>query len=206
MASGQLDRSADEAGSARRPERIPDVFISHKREERQRCIAIRNKLVALKLDVWFDAQVEPGTSFDEEIERAVRAARAVVVLWSPLAVQSDWVRGEAMVGQEREVLCAAFIEVARLPVAFKTIQTADLTTRDFADDDEQWLSVLRRIGDLVGRPGLADYSAILASPTADRFAEWARRWSTDPLAVEPSGARKAANDVRRDALPAVGVA
>ncbi len=58
-------------------------------------LAIARKLEELKLKVWFDAELRSGTSFDTEIDRQVRAAKCVLVCWSPGAVASDWVRGEA---------------------------------------------------------------------------------------------------------------
>ncbi|MGH6696791.1 toll/interleukin-1 receptor domain-containing protein [Sphingopyxis sp.] len=74
---------------------MTDVFISYKREERGRCVAIYNALIDLKLSVWFDAHIEPGTDFDREIEREVRGAGTVLVLWSALAADSDWIRRRA---------------------------------------------------------------------------------------------------------------
>ena len=79
---------------------MTDVFISYKREERARCVAIYNALVDLKLSVWFDAHIEPGTDFDREIEREVRSAASVLVLWSERAADSDWIRAEARSGRQ----------------------------------------------------------------------------------------------------------
>jgi hypothetical protein len=57
---------------------VVDVFISYKREERARCQRVRDKLRALELDVWFDADLSPDKTFREQIEEAVGAARAVL--------------------------------------------------------------------------------------------------------------------------------
>ena len=68
---------------------MTDVFISDKREDRARCVAIADALRALGPDVWVDARLESGVSFDAEIESRIHAAKAVLVLWSPLAAQSS---------------------------------------------------------------------------------------------------------------------
>ena len=55
-----------------------DVFISCKREERARWEWIAKKLKALNLDVWFDARLPSGKSFDREIESTMKKAKAVL--------------------------------------------------------------------------------------------------------------------------------
>ncbi len=148
-----------------------DVFISYKREERARCERIHEKLTALGLDVWFDVRLTAGKRFDREIEAAVKSAKAVVVLWSPASVESDWVREEAGVGKARGVLAAIRIAPCDLPFGFGTTHVEDIHEEEFADDLPAWLKILDRIGDLVGRSALADNSraAPQASPrTAPR--------------------------------------
>lgn len=160
---------------------MPDVFISYKREERPRCLEIHDRLAALKLDVWFDARLDPGTRFDDEIEAAVRSAKVVLVLWSREAARSEWIRNEATIGKARKVLSSAYIQPTELPIAFLGTQTEDLSLEHFPDDWPGWLSTLRRIGSLVGRPGLEPYSRLLARPDAQGFRRWAERWPDDAL-------------------------
>ena len=158
-----------------------DVFISYKREERARCERVREKLEALDLDVWFDVRLTAGKTFDREIEAAVKGAKVVVVLWSPASVESEWVREEAGVGKARDVLAAIRITPCDLPFGFGTTHVEDIHEAEFADDHPAWLKILGRIGDLVGRPALADYSRAVgqASSLMHRFVD---RHPTDPLA------------------------
>ena len=137
---------------------VVDVFISYKREERGRCERIHEKLTALDLDVWFDVRLTAGKNFDREIEAAVKSAKAVVVLWSPASVESDWVREEAGVGKARGVLAAIRIAPCDLPFGFGSTHVEDIYEEEFADDHPAWLKILDRIGDLVGRSTLPDYS------------------------------------------------
>ena len=135
-----------------------DVFISYKREERGRCERIYDKLHALGLDVWFDVRLTAGKSFDREIETAVKSAKAVVVLWSPASVESEWVREEAAVGKARDVLAAIRIAPCDLPFGFGTTHVEDIHEADFAEDHPGWLKILDRVGSLTGRPDVADYA------------------------------------------------
>ena len=62
------------------------------------------------LKVWWDAVLHSGETFDEVIERNLRAAKAVVVLWSPQSVISRWVRAEATQADRANKLVPVIIE------------------------------------------------------------------------------------------------
>ncbi len=199
---------------------MADVFISYKREERARCERIHRKLVALGLDVWFDTNLTTGKNFELEIEQVVTRAKSVVVLWSPASTQSEWVREEARLGKQRDVLVAIQISPCELPFGFGSTHFESLAAEDFADDHPSWLKVLRRIGQLTGRPGLADFSQARGraagllracaqshphDPLAERFRGLAEQMTADdetellaPRFV-PTGAAHPANlDATRD--------
>jgi len=162
---------------------VADVFISYKREERTRCERIATKLRGLGLDVWFDAKLEAGKNFDREIESAVARSKAVLVLWSPSAVDSQWVRNEAGYGLKNEKLVAARLHPCDPPLAFSAVHFEDLLNPAFQDDDPSWLRLLERISTLVGRPSIVSYSQALAK-AAIPLEEWARENAADPLAVQ----------------------
>ncbi|MDO9368835.1 MAG: TIR domain-containing protein [Sphingopyxis sp.] len=160
---------------------MTDVFISYKREERGRCVAIYNALVDLSLSVWFDAHIEPGTDFDREIEREVRRAKAVLVLWSERAADSDWIRAEARTGRQSERLVAARLDDCLPPLEFASVQAVDLFDRRDFQSGEGWRQIVARIGRLVGRPGLGDYVRCEQDADAGRWRGWIAANSDDPL-------------------------
>lgn len=160
---------------------MTDVFISYKREERTRCAAIYNALVDLKLAVWFDAHIEPGTDFDREIEREVRSAKAVLVLWSALAADSDWIRAEARTGRQTERLVAARLDDCLPPLEFASVQAVDLFDAPDFQSGEGWRQIVTRIGRLVGRPGLGDYVRCEQDADAGRWRGWIAANPADPL-------------------------
>ncbi|NJM35994.1 MAG: toll/interleukin-1 receptor domain-containing protein [Rhodomicrobium sp.] len=45
--------------------------------------------------VWWDTSLLPGDSFTEVILNRIDSSRVVIVLWSPAAGQSAWVKTEA---------------------------------------------------------------------------------------------------------------
>jgi hypothetical protein len=158
----------------------PDVFISYKRDERSEVLAIARRLEALKLRVWFDAEMRSGTTFDSEIDRQVRSARAVLVCWSPGAVESDWVRGEATIGRQRNVLAAAMLKPCDLPTPFNLVHAEDLTG-GIGPQNPEWLRLVERLGALVGRPGLAAYEELESAGDRNRYAAWIAAHAADPL-------------------------
>ena len=72
-----------------------DIFLSYSREDRAAVRHIAESFEAEGLDVWWDAALKSGQTFDEVIEQRLKEAKAVVVLWSPRSVTSRWVRAEA---------------------------------------------------------------------------------------------------------------
>ena len=67
---------------------MADVFISYAREDAASARRFARGFESSGLSVWWDDALRSGEAFDESIERALREASAVVVLWSPNSVAS----------------------------------------------------------------------------------------------------------------------
>jgi hypothetical protein len=104
----------------------PDIFISYSREERQAARHFAECFAQEGFAVWWDAALRSGETFDEVIERELRAAKAVVVLWSPRSVASRWVRAEATLADRANKLVPVIIESCSLPIIFELTQAANL--------------------------------------------------------------------------------
>ncbi len=163
---------------------MADIFISYSRTDRDRCTAIRGALEALKVDVWSDAGISAGSSFDREIEREIDAAKALLVLWSAESVESDWVRNEARTGKERDRLIAVQLDECQLPLEFRSVQAQLMPEQAEGTDDAVWLGILERIGALLDRPGLAEFERLKADAGVDEWKAWLSRYGSDPLAAD----------------------
>src|SRR5262245_53568807 len=162
---------------------MADLFISYKREERDAVQIIADTLGDLKVDVWFDRRLTVGGSFDEEIARALRDAKAVLTCWTPAAIASEWVRAEASMAREGDRLVACFLQPTALIPPFNLTHAEDLSAWAGQRDDPAWLKVLDRIGELVGRTGLSTYGAVMRpGATAQELKAWASANGDDPLA------------------------
>lgn len=162
---------------------MDEVFISYKREEREAITTMVERLRALRVEVWFDAQLQHRSGFDEEIAEHLSAARCVVVCWTPAAIASEWVRGEAALAHGDGKLVACFLEPTRLLPPFNLQQTEDLMRWAGQDDDPGWIRLLAAIGEKLDRPGLASATAAMApGAPVQALKQWLKTYGDDPLA------------------------
>jgi hypothetical protein len=154
-----------------------DIFISYSREERPAARHFAESFAREGFSVWWDAVLRSGQTFDEEIERALRAAKAVVVLWSPRSVSSRWVRAEATLADRGNKLVPVIIERCDLPIIFELTHAADLANWAGDTSDSRWqtlVSDLRRmVGDKeeVPKPAPAAKESIAPPPEVSSTAE-----------------------------------
>jgi adenylate cyclase len=106
--------------------RMADVFISYARADKARVAPLVAAIEAKGWSVWWDPEIAPGRQFDDEIDVALQAAKAVLVVWTPTSVVSRWVRGEARDAAERGILVPVRFDQARLPIDVRAIHTTDL--------------------------------------------------------------------------------
>ena len=129
----------------------PDIFLSYNREDAATAKRFAEAFAAEGLNVWWDAALRSGEAYDEVTEAALRAARAVVVLWSPRSVVSRWVRAEATLADRAKTLVPVTIEPCERPIMFELTQTAELEHWTGDAGDAAWQSFLKDVRGFVGR-------------------------------------------------------
>jgi hypothetical protein len=137
----------------------PDVFISYSREDRTTARRFAERFADAGYSVWWDAALHSGETFDEVIENALKAAKAVVVLWSPRSVASRWVRAEATLADRRNKLVPVIIEPCDRPIIFELTHTTDLSHWNGSTKDAAWASLIKDVQRLVKRAEQAEYNA-----------------------------------------------
>ena len=105
----------------------------------------------------------------------------MLVLWSQLAADSDWIRAEARTGRQNERLVAIRLDDCLPPLEFASVQAVDLFDRRDFQSGEGWRQIAARIGRLVGRPGLGDYIGCEQDADAGRWRGWIAANPDDPL-------------------------
>jgi TIR domain-containing protein/FHA domain-containing protein len=128
----------------------PDIFISYCRQDRPSARLFAESFAEEGFSVWWDAVMHSGETFDEVIERNLRASKAVVVLWSPRSVASRWVRAEATQADRANKLVPVIIEPCERPIIFELTHTADLPEWTGDRTDSSWQSLVNDLRRLVG--------------------------------------------------------
>ena len=128
---------------------MSDVFISYARSTAAQAQQIAETLRGLGYRVWRDDELPAHRSYAEVIEERLRAAKAVVVVWSAEAVRSEWVQSEADRARTEHKLVQLSVDGAPLPMPFDRIQCADLTGWSGEVNASGWKTVAASIADLM---------------------------------------------------------
>jgi hypothetical protein len=75
--------------------RLSDTFLSYNRDDQATARLFAEGFEHEGFSVWWDATLHSGEAYGQVTEKALREAKAVVVLWSKKSVDSRWVRAEA---------------------------------------------------------------------------------------------------------------
>ena len=150
----------------------PDIFISYCRQDRASARLFAEAFAEEGFSVWWDAVMQAGETFDEVIERNLRAAKSVLVIWSPRSVSSRWVRAEATQADRANKLVPVKIEACELPIIFELTHTADLVDWQGDRQDGNWQSLVADLRRLIGSAEEKDAAArAAAEPIADKPVE-----------------------------------
>jgi len=143
---------------------MSDVFISYARSTEREAKQIAEALRGLGYDVWRDDELPAHRDYSEVIEERLRAAKAVVVVWSAEAAKSQWVRAEADLAREAQTLVQLSLDGAPLPMPFNRIQCADLAGWAGDPGHPGWRKVANSVAELANANVPAGAATVAASP------------------------------------------
>ena len=129
---------------------MTDVFMSYASEDKERVALLVKVLESNGLSVWWDRNIQPGRSFSDVIEEALDKCRCVIVAWTPNAVRSRWVNAEAAEGARQEKLIPILLEETKIPLEFRRIHTAQLTSWKGDSNNEEIFRIIAAIRDVIG--------------------------------------------------------
>jgi adenylate cyclase len=131
---------------------MSQVFISYARSDEPRSVGVTDALRAAGYQVWRDDQLPAHRAYADVIDERLHAAKAVVVLWSPEAAKSQWVRAEADAARTAGTLVQATLDGTIPPLPFNQIQCADLSNWSGEREAPGWRKLMASVATLVGEP------------------------------------------------------
>ena len=102
------------------------IFLSYARDDVDAAKQLAEGISQAGHNVWWDRHLHAGSRFTNEIERALKDAKAIVVLWSEASVGSAWVQDEAAEGRDSGRLVPVAIGSAKPPLGFRQFHTISL--------------------------------------------------------------------------------
>lgn len=165
---------------------VTDVFLSYNREDQGRAKLFAEAFERQGFKVWWDVGLKAGEAYDQVTEKALREAKAVVVLWSKKSVDSRWVRAEATLADRNRTLVPCMIEACERPIMFELTQTADLTHWQGETTDRVWLGFVADVARFVGRQSTSASIAPALAPAAPMQASAMAAAKPGTRSVRPS--------------------
>ena len=124
---------------------MPKVFLSYSREDAAAAKQLAECIGRAGHQVWWDRQIEGGSRFTAEIDRELKNADAVVVIWSQASVESPWVQDEAAEGRDSGRLVPVMLGTDKPPLGFRQFQSVDFGSWDGEGDPPTLEALLRAI-------------------------------------------------------------
>jgi hypothetical protein len=138
---------------------MAEVFISYSQKDRALIAPISARLAELGVNVWFDREISAGEDYQKAIFAQLKKAGAVLVCWSPTATESQYVNSEATYSLGMKKYVPFKIASCELEPPFNIIHTDDLSEWKGAANDPNWIRLVERIAQLIGREAVAAVGA-----------------------------------------------
>jgi hypothetical protein len=159
-----------------------DVFISYRRRDLPIAELFVKKLQALGVSTYIDLLIPTGERFRSRIAAEIRAAKAVVFLWTLDANKHPWVLREGMLARDSGNLFPIRIAGAQPSKQLAGINFASIESMTASPRNIQFVSALDAVWKICGQPRVTgqpfsaedvadDFKVFLASTTEpDQFA------------------------------------
>jgi adenylate cyclase len=129
---------------------LAKVFLSYAREDVDIARQLAEWVGRAGHEVWWDRHIHGGTRFSSEIDRALKDAEAVVVIWSDASVDSAWVQDEATEGRDSGRLVPIRLGRSRPPLGFRQFHCIPLGNWDGSGEPEALTELLTAIAKASG--------------------------------------------------------
>ncbi len=126
------------------------VFLSYAREDTAAAKHLAVGIERAGHSVWWDHHIQGGSRFASEIDRELKNADVVAVLWSKTSVESAWVQDEAAEGRDSGRLVPTIMHGVKPPLGFRQFQSIDFGNWDGGDEPEALSDLVGAIAQMTG--------------------------------------------------------
>ena len=108
---------------------MADIFVSYAKTDRSLASKLVAMLEAEGWSVWWDTSLAAADLYRDEIMKQLASARAVITIWTPNSIRSDWVRAEAGTAKNEGKLIpvkTSDVAYADIPLPFGEMHTENL--------------------------------------------------------------------------------
>jgi adenylate cyclase len=170
---------------------MADVFVSYARPDEPQAKRVAEALRDAGFSVWRDDQLPAHRAYADVIQERLTASKAVIVLWSADAANSQWVRAEADVGRHARTLIQASLDDTIPPIPFNQIQCASLAGWNGDATSTGWCKLLESVAELTGRqpalgkePAQAPRQGICILPFANMSGDAEQEYFSDGISED----------------------
>jgi TIR domain len=156
---------------------VADIFLSYSREDAATASRLADRLGEMGWTVFWDQRIAAGASWDQVIERELRSSGCVVVLWSAVSVQSQWVRTEANFGLRAGRLVPVALDDTEPPLGFQLVETAQLRGWHGEVSHPEFRVLTDGISQLVRAQAPAGVATVPAETSADGSPDTVATWT-----------------------------
>jgi formylglycine-generating enzyme required for sulfatase activity len=132
---------------------MSDIFLSYASEDRMRVRLLVEGLIRQGWSVFWDRHLPGGRTWQEVLEAELKAACALVVVWSENSIKRKWVMEEVHAGiRQRLPIFPVLIDAVLPPLEFRSKQTVNLSAWDGATNSFAFQTLVKNIRKILGQP------------------------------------------------------
>lgn len=137
---------------------MSDIFISYASEDRKRILPLVRALEQTGWSVFWDRTIPVSKTWQQVIGKEVDNCKCMIVVWSNISIDKEWVYEEAGEGKRRNILFPILIDRVLPPLGFRSIQAAHLMGWDGKEDSAVFANLVRDMTVILGQPPSEDVS------------------------------------------------
>ena len=131
---------------------MADIFMSYAHGDRQKVEKLAAALEDKGYSVWWDRHIVGGAEFSKDIETALKDAKVVIVAWSAGAIDSHWVRDEAVYARDNNILIPIRVDETETPLGFRQVQAIDFNNWNGSPDHGAFRELTRALKTRLAQP------------------------------------------------------